>query len=53
VEPQAGDDEVRWFSFDPDVWVEREHLLLHPTTAETSRDNSGEFTLASVGGYGC
>lgn len=37
LEPQPGDNEVRWFSFDPDVWVEREQIpcYLTRTTAET------------------
>ncbi len=36
---QPGDEEVRWFSFDPDVWVEREQMPCHitRTTAETHR----------------
>ncbi|MEN9205718.1 MAG: tRNA uridine-5-carboxymethylaminomethyl(34) synthesis enzyme MnmG [Thermostichales cyanobacterium SZTDM-1c_bins_54] len=36
---QPGDGEVRWFSFDPDAWVEREQLpcYLTRTTAETHR----------------
>ncbi|ABA23146.1 Glucose-inhibited division protein A subfamily [Trichormus variabilis ATCC 29413] len=36
---QPGDEEVRWFSFDPDVWVEREQLPCHMTrtTPETHR----------------
>ncbi|HEY9804755.1 MAG TPA: tRNA uridine-5-carboxymethylaminomethyl(34) synthesis enzyme MnmG [Leptolyngbyaceae cyanobacterium] len=36
---QPGDAEVRWFSFDPDVWVEREQLpcYMTRTTAETHR----------------
>ncbi|HEY9603531.1 MAG TPA: tRNA uridine-5-carboxymethylaminomethyl(34) synthesis enzyme MnmG [Allocoleopsis sp.] len=39
LEPQPGDEEVRWFSFDPDVWVEREQMncYLTRTTAETHR----------------
>jgi tRNA uridine 5-carboxymethylaminomethyl modification enzyme len=39
LEPQPGDDEVRWFSFDPEVWVEREQMncYLTRTTAETHR----------------
>jgi tRNA uridine 5-carboxymethylaminomethyl modification enzyme len=39
MEPQPGDAEVRWFSFDPDVWVEREQMCcyLTRTTAETHR----------------
>ncbi|MBE9177975.1 tRNA uridine-5-carboxymethylaminomethyl(34) synthesis enzyme MnmG [Oculatella sp. LEGE 06141] len=44
LEPQPGDTEVRWFSFDPEVWVEREQLpcYLTRTTPETHkliRDN--------------
>lgn len=37
LEPQPGDLEVRWFSFDPDVWVEREQMpcYLTRTTAAT------------------
>ncbi|MEH1964428.1 MAG: tRNA uridine-5-carboxymethylaminomethyl(34) synthesis enzyme MnmG [Nostoc sp.] len=36
---QPGDEDVRWFSFDPDVWVEREQLpcYITRTTAETHR----------------
>jgi len=39
MEPQPGDPEVRWFSFDPDAWVEREQMPCHltRTTAETHR----------------
>nr|WP_297075034.1 tRNA uridine-5-carboxymethylaminomethyl(34) synthesis enzyme MnmG [Thermoleptolyngbya sp. M55_K2018_002] len=39
LEPQPGDDHVRWFSFDPEVWVAREQLCcyLTRTTAETHR----------------
>ncbi|MBD1998118.1 tRNA uridine-5-carboxymethylaminomethyl(34) synthesis enzyme MnmG [Leptolyngbya sp. FACHB-541] len=39
LELQPGDEEVRWFSFDPEVWVEREQLpcYLTRTTAETHR----------------
>lgn len=44
LEPQPGDEEVRWFSFDPDVWVERPQMpcYLTRTTAQTHqliRDN--------------
>jgi tRNA uridine 5-carboxymethylaminomethyl modification enzyme len=44
LEAQPGDDDVRWFSFDPDAWVEREQLACHltRTTAATHqiiRDN--------------
>ncbi|MBD2462382.1 tRNA uridine-5-carboxymethylaminomethyl(34) synthesis enzyme MnmG [Oscillatoria sp. FACHB-1407] len=39
LEPQPGDEEVRWFSFDPEAWVEREQMpcYLTRTTAETHR----------------
>ncbi len=39
MEPQPGDEEVRWFSFDPQVWVEREQMncYLTRTTTETHR----------------
>ncbi|MCL1471442.1 tRNA uridine-5-carboxymethylaminomethyl(34) synthesis enzyme MnmG [Argonema antarcticum] len=39
MEPQPGDEEVRWFSFDPELWVEREQMPCHitRTTAETHR----------------
>ena len=44
LEPQPGDEAVRWFSFDPEVWVERQQMPCHltRTTAETHqliRDN--------------
>jgi tRNA uridine 5-carboxymethylaminomethyl modification enzyme len=44
LEAQPGDDDVRWFSFDPEAWVEREQLPCHltRTTAATHqiiRDN--------------
>lgn len=39
MEIQPGDEKVRWFSFDPDVWVEREQMACYMTrtTAETHR----------------
>jgi tRNA uridine 5-carboxymethylaminomethyl modification enzyme len=39
MEPQPGDKEVRWFSFDPEVWIEREQMncYLTRTTPETHR----------------
>ncbi|NJL85077.1 MAG: tRNA uridine-5-carboxymethylaminomethyl(34) synthesis enzyme MnmG [Leptolyngbyaceae cyanobacterium SM1_1_3] len=39
LEVQPGDAEVRWFSFDPEAWVEREQVPCHltRTTAETHR----------------
>jgi len=44
LEPQPGDGDVRWFSFDPEVWLEREQMPCHltRTTAATHqliRDN--------------
>lgn len=44
LEPQPGDEDVRWFSFDPEAWVEREQMPCHltRTTAATHqliRDN--------------
>jgi len=39
MEPQPGDAEVRWFSFDSELWIEREQIPCHMTrtTAETHR----------------
>jgi tRNA uridine 5-carboxymethylaminomethyl modification enzyme len=39
MEIQPGDEKVRWFSFDPEVWVEREQMPCHMTrtTPETHR----------------
>lgn len=39
MEPQPPDEEVRWFSFDPEAWVEQEQMncYLTRTTAETHR----------------
>ena len=39
LEPQLGDDEVRWFSFDPDVWIKRQQMpcYLTRTTAQTHK----------------
>ncbi|MEA5420827.1 tRNA uridine-5-carboxymethylaminomethyl(34) synthesis enzyme MnmG [Spirulina sp. CCNP1310] len=44
MEPQPPDREIRWFSFDPEVWIEREQMDCHltRTTAKTHqliRDN--------------
>lgn len=44
MEAQPGDQDVRWFSFDPAVWIERQQMpcYLTRTTAETHqiiRDN--------------
>ena len=39
MEPQPGDEQVRWFSFDPELWVERQQMncYITRTTAETHR----------------
>jgi tRNA uridine 5-carboxymethylaminomethyl modification enzyme len=39
LEPQPPDPEVRWFSFDPEAWVQREQMNCHltRTTPETHR----------------
>jgi tRNA uridine 5-carboxymethylaminomethyl modification enzyme len=39
MELQPGDEAVRWFSFDPEVWIEREQMpcYLTRTTPETHR----------------
>lgn len=44
MEAQPADAEVRWFSFDSEVWVEKEQLLCHITRTTTAthqliRDN--------------
>jgi tRNA uridine 5-carboxymethylaminomethyl modification enzyme len=44
LEPQPGDTDVRWFSFDPEVWVEREQMPCYltrttPATHQLIRDN--------------
>jgi len=54
LEPQPGDTEVRWFSFDPAVWVEREQMprYLTRTTAETHRLIQENLHLTPVyGGF--
>ena len=37
--PQPGDEDTRWFSFEPEAWVEREQMLCYMTrtTPETHR----------------
>ncbi|HHP7244195.1 MAG TPA: tRNA uridine-5-carboxymethylaminomethyl(34) synthesis enzyme MnmG [Elainellaceae cyanobacterium] len=52
LEPQPPDDDVRWFSFDPDVWVEREQMncYLTRTTAETHRLIRDNLHLSPVYG---
>jgi len=44
LEPQPGDPDVRWFSFDPEVWIEREQMPCYltrttPATHQLIRDN--------------
>ncbi len=52
LEPQPGDEQVRWFSFDPDVWVEREQMpcYLTRTTTETHRLIRDNLHLSPVYG---
>ncbi|MBD2258932.1 tRNA uridine-5-carboxymethylaminomethyl(34) synthesis enzyme MnmG [Pseudanabaena sp. FACHB-2040] len=52
LEPQPGDEDVRWFSFDPEVWVEREQMPCHltRTTAETHRIIRENLHLSPVYG---
>ncbi|MBN3873292.1 tRNA uridine-5-carboxymethylaminomethyl(34) synthesis enzyme MnmG [Nostoc sp. JL33] len=49
---QPGDEDVRWFSFDPDVWVEREQMpcYITRTTAETHRLVQDNLHLSPVYG---
>ncbi|CAD5924604.1 tRNA uridine 5-carboxymethylaminomethyl modification enzyme MnmG [Planktothrix rubescens] len=52
LEPQPGDAEVRWFSFDPEVQIEREQMCCHltRTTAETHRIIRENLHLSPVYG---
>ncbi|EKQ69378.1 glucose-inhibited division protein A [Leptolyngbyaceae cyanobacterium JSC-12] len=52
LEPQPSDPDVRWFSFDPDVWIEREPMncYLTRTTAETHRIIRENLHLSPVYG---
>ncbi|MEH1885188.1 tRNA uridine-5-carboxymethylaminomethyl(34) synthesis enzyme MnmG [Nostoc sp.] len=49
---QPGDEDVRWFSFDPDAWVEREQMpcYITRTTAETHRLIQDNLHLSPVYG---
>ncbi|MBW4633939.1 MAG: tRNA uridine-5-carboxymethylaminomethyl(34) synthesis enzyme MnmG [Iphinoe sp. HA4291-MV1] len=49
---QPGDEDVRWFSFDPEVWVEREQLpcYITRTTPETHRLIQENLHLSPVYG---
>ncbi len=54
LEPQPPDDEVRWFSFDPEVWIEREqmHCYLTRTTAQTHQIIKDNLHLSPIyGGF--
>ncbi len=50
--PQPGDQDVRWFSFDPEVWVEKEQLpcYMTRTTAETHQLIRDNLNLSPVYG---
>ena len=52
MEVQPFDSEVRWFSFDPKVWVEREQMncYLTRTTAETHKIIRDNLKLSPVYG---
>ena len=52
LEPQPGDAEVRWFSFDPEVQIPREQMCCHltRTTAETHRIIRENLHLSPVYG---
>ncbi|NJM46468.1 MAG: tRNA uridine-5-carboxymethylaminomethyl(34) synthesis enzyme MnmG [Alkalinema sp. RU_4_3] len=52
LEEQAGDEDVRWFSFDPAVWVEREQMACHltRTTLETHKIIRDNLNLSPVYG---
>jgi tRNA uridine 5-carboxymethylaminomethyl modification enzyme len=52
LEPQPPDEEVRWFSFDPEAWVKREQVNCHltRTTAETHRIIQENLHLSPVYG---
>ncbi|MGB2927002.1 MAG: tRNA uridine-5-carboxymethylaminomethyl(34) synthesis enzyme MnmG [Limnothrix sp.] len=54
MEPQPADEEIRWFSFDPEVWVEREQMLcyLTRTTKETHKIIKDNLHLSPIyGGF--
>lgn len=52
LEPQPGDEAVRWFSFDPEAWIERQQLPCHltRTTAATHRIIQENLHLSPVYG---
>ncbi|MGA1474034.1 MAG: FAD-dependent oxidoreductase, partial [Prochlorothrix sp.] len=54
LEPQPGDEAVRWFSFDPAAWVEREQMNCHltRTTAKTHQLIKDNLHLSPIyGGF--
>ena len=54
LEPQPPDQEVRWFSFDPEAWVEREQMNCHltRTTAKTHQLIKDNLHLSPIyGGF--
>ena len=50
--PQPADEDLRWFSFDPEAWVEREQMncYLTRTTAETHKIIRDNLHLSPVYG---
>ena len=52
LEPQPGDEDMRWFSFDPAAWIEREQMPCHltRTTPETHRIIQENLHLSPVYG---
>jgi tRNA uridine 5-carboxymethylaminomethyl modification enzyme len=52
LEPQPPDPDVRWFSFDPEAWVQREQMncYLTRTTAETHKIIRENLHLSPVYG---
>ena len=52
MQAQPGDEEVRWFSFDPQAWAEREQMncYLTRTTAETHKIIRDNLHLSPVYG---
>ncbi|BAZ90951.1 glucose inhibited division protein A [Raphidiopsis curvata NIES-932] len=52
MEIQPGDEQVRWFSFDPEVWVEKEQIpcYMTRTTPETHRLIQENLGLSPVYG---
>lgn len=52
MQPQPPDQELRWFSFDPQAWIEREQMNCHltRTTAETHKIIRDNLHLSPVYG---